>query len=377
MTLISLFKQELVDSISIKQNFNLIRKHDKNLDNGGDFSFPSLENNRVWSSSCDASEVVNKSKTFSSMKIDKIVKDGKCCQVFVDRNLALKSFFNGKCRRKHSGTFEVQNLEDPLKSDLTSERVKLLAQILENCLILVGVPLSTHFTLGASKRKDSLEKHDVTKHLQVGPVLGPNGKKFVGSVQEYKSQVLSHIETLDQERNDPQESEEVRLARLDTLVSAQVLFDLVSTSPASATTISSTTGSSCATFVLYNSARISQIIYSFHASVDQGIYPDLPPYPDWSLLDQSEEWEIFFVYILPYPDILEDAVNNLKLHRITIHLIGLSNCLSRYYSRVKILRDPLPKLIPVMHTRIGFLKEVQKIIRSSLDILGLQDLNKM
>ena len=64
------------------------------------------------------------------MKIDKIIKDGKCCQVFVDRNLALKSFFNGKCLRKHSGTFEVQNLEDPLKSDLTSERVKLLAQIL-------------------------------------------------------------------------------------------------------------------------------------------------------------------------------------------------------------------------------------------------------
>ena len=44
---------------------------------------------------------------------------------------------------------------------------RFIAYFLENCLILVGVPLSTLFTLGTSKRKDYLETHDVTKHLQV------------------------------------------------------------------------------------------------------------------------------------------------------------------------------------------------------------------
>ena len=49
-------------------------------------------------------------------------------------------------------------------------------------------------------------------------------------------------------------------------------------------------------------------VFSFHASVDQGIYPDLPPYPDWSLLDQvykeqDHAWStcddiLYFTYLM-------------------------------------------------------------------------------
>lgn len=93
--------------------------------------------------------------------------------------------------------------------------------------------LCQHIYSRYQQTKRFLETHDVTKH-QVGPVLGPDGKSLSGQYKNISSG-LSHIEALDQERNDPQESEEVRLARLDTLVSAQVLFDpgLLTPSPAS------------------------------------------------------------------------------------------------------------------------------------------------
>ena len=38
--------------------------------------------------------------------------------------------------------------------------------------------------------------------------------------------------------------------------------------------------------------------------------------------------------------------------------LGLSKCLSRYYSRVKVLKDPLPQLIPIIHSRIQFLQVI-------------------
>ncbi|XP_023326869.1 DALR anticodon-binding domain-containing protein 3-like isoform X1 [Eurytemora carolleeae] len=111
--------------------------------------------------------------------------------------------------------------------------------------------------------------------------------------------------------------------------------------------------------------------------VEQGIYPPLLPVFNYTLLKEEEEWEICFVYLLPYPDLLEEVVQQHTVHRIPLHLIGLSKCLSRYYSRVKVLKDPLPQLIPIIHSRIQFLQEIQKVFQSSLYILGLQHLDKM
>jgi len=187
--------------------------------------------------------------------------------------------------------------------------------------------------------------------------------------------VYEDLESQDAERRDEDECEADRKARLEALTLAQVMFILTSSSPSA--TVNTNSRGKDAVFLLYNCARVVQILYSFDQSVQDGVYTPLPSKVDWTLLDTQEEWELFFVYILPYKDVLQDAGVNGKLHRIPIHLIGLSNCLSRYYSRVKVLRDPLPSTLPTMHTRIRFLQHIRDIIVDGLDIMGLKPLNKL
>jgi arginyl-tRNA synthetase len=56
---------------------------------------------------------------------------------------------------------------------------------------------------------------------------------------------------------------------------------------------------------------------------------------------------------------------------------GLANCLSRYYSRVRVLREPLPGLLPTLHARIHLLEAVQAHIGQLLNIMGLSTLRRM
>jgi len=380
MTLLSEFKRDIInciDSDRLVKNTNLIRRHDKNLARAGDFSFPSWENSKVWGQLSDGSAVENRLKCVTSLVIEKIsVKKGTCL-LYMDRAATLQKFFmREKVEEDDVVRVEVNCLLDPSRDDLTAGRVKLLAGILGNCLGKLGYTKENQGIYAIGIQPPHQELNLLTKFVQVGPVLNTQGKKSEASLEEYHDKVFSNLEVLDQERCEPDETEEARETRLRILTKAQVQFDMTSTSPAVQTTVSDSV-SNTAVFVLYNSARISQIISSFKHNVQEGLYPPLPQQVDWTLLSEEEEWEIFFAYILPYKDVLEEAAVDFKLHRIPLHLIGLSNCLSRYYSRVKILRDPLPKLIPVIHARIQFLKEIKKIILSSLNIMGLENLKKM
>jgi len=423
MTLLSMFRGELVNAIqsdnishpssannnSTAGRLQLVRLHDKHLAKCGDFSFPSPHNNKIWGNSWHQQPLTSNdaavnpsSKSIDniiddvhSLPIDRIIEDRKTCRVFLDRAGALDLFFGRQCatddghasrstevRGEELGEFRVEMLDQLTEGfeDLSVARVACLAETLGRSLKHFGgteaTAINTNdvvvYRVGTNPRNNN----DTVKTLQVGPVLGADGKKLRMSLADYTSKVLDNIRVMDEERCEPSQSQQTRDSRLKVLTTAQVRFDLLSTNPLHQCTLK-LPGSSSSTFVLYNFARISQIIHSFEACVKKGLYPELPQQPDWALLQEEEEWELFFVYLLPYEDMLKDVVINLKIHRITLHLIGLSNCLSRYYSRVKILKDPLARLIPVMHARIFFLKEIQKVVCSSLDILGLQRLNKM
>ena len=58
-------------------------------------------------------------------------------------------------------------------------------------------------------------------------------------------------------------------------------------------------------------------------------------------------------------------------------LAGLAKCLSRYYSRVRVLREPLPSLLPTLHARIHLLEAVQAQIAHLLAIMDLSLLKRM
>jgi arginyl-tRNA synthetase len=57
--------------------------------------------------------------------------------------------------------------------------------------------------------------------------------------------------------------------------------------------------------------------------------------------------------------------------------LGLAGCLSRYYSRVRVLREPLPSLVPTLHARIHLLTAVQDHLLRLLDIMDLTVLKRM
>lgn len=365
-TTIADFQREILNSItgrsetgSETKSLNLVRKHDKNLSEVGDFSFPSLSNSKVWGNLGDLNHV--RTNLLKSPGIDRIEEQKDVCSVFLNQEYTLGKLFgsSGESEARRNEISPSDQTVDHGNLDLTAARAAFVSDILGRCTERIG------------ETKSEPEK----RILQVGPVLDGSKKKTKLTLSEYKTQVQETLEALDEQRREPGETKEEEETRLMNLVNAQVLFDLVSSAPSSQCTINK--GSNTASFVLYNNARISQILVSFQHSVDQGVYPSLPSTLNYTLLTEDEEWEICFVYLLPYLDIMKDVVQHQAVHRIPLHLVGLSKCLSRYYSRVKVLRDPLPKLIPVIHARILFLKEVQKIFKSSFRILGLQALEKM
>ena len=68
-------------------------------------------------------------------------------------------------------------------------------------------------------------------------------------------------------------------------------------------------------------------------------------------------------YLLPYPDLVRgladaSAVGRrpVGLHKLPQFLAGLSTMVSRYYSRVRILREPLPHTVAKTLARLLLLK---------------------
>ncbi|XP_031627651.1 DALR anticodon-binding domain-containing protein 3 [Contarinia nasturtii] len=139
-----------------------------------------------------------------------------------------------------------------------------------------------------------------------------------------------------------------------------------------------------AAFILYNVARLQTLLASFDHQVARGFYDPLPKFDqiDFGLLKEEEEWQMFFVYIVGYPNLLERCISGIGTGNIAIHLLctflsNLSALFSVYYHRVKILTDNLPQLVPVLYARIYLLKALRSIFLKALAILEIESLDQM
>lgn len=143
-------------------------------------------------------------------------------------------------------------------------------------------------------------------------------------------------------------------------------------------------------FVMYNCARLSTLFKHFEESVSKGYYPPLPKISDvdFSLLREEDEWSLFFHYVFPYPDLLRETVEELvpkaasivtkmHTHKICNFLINFSHSLSSYYSRTHVLGENRSHLLPVMFSRLYFLKVVYKILCHALSLLGIDPLSQL
>lgn len=153
-----------------------------------------------------------------------------------------------------------------------------------------------------------------------------------------------------------------------------------------------------ACFVLYNYARLSLILEAFHDVIERlskkvitvfkfpffqsrSNYPPLPETVDFTLLNEPEEKVIFFDFILQYQSMLESTVESqdeiIRLHKIPHFLTGLSKIYSRYYNRVRVLRDPIDHLLPTIFARIEFLNVIKIIMDHAFFILNVVPNKKM
>uniref|UniRef100_A0A8B9CQD5 DALR anticodon binding domain containing 3 n=1 Tax=Anser brachyrhynchus TaxID=132585 RepID=A0A8B9CQD5_9AVES len=122
---------------------------------------------------------------------------------------------------------------------------------------------------------------------------------------------------------------------VDTLTVAAIRFELLSTAHRSQLTLDleassiSTKGTKSGAFVMYNCARLATLFDTYLRAVEQGTYPPLPPAAtlNFSCLREEGEWLLLFNYLLPFPEVLQQAAQlpaPSKGHRITANTEAVS-----------------------------------------------------
>ncbi|NWI00713.1 DALD3 protein, partial [Tichodroma muraria] len=232
------------------------------------------------------------------------------------------------------------------------------------------------------------------KHLVCGPVKVTNPSSPIGAEQYfqlrkhqmYEASVIKYGELA---------QDEAWTEVIDTLTVAAIRFEMLSTAHRSQITLDlennsiSTKGTKSGAFVMYNCARLATLFNTFQRAVERGTYPPLPPVSElnFSCLREEGEWLLLFNYLLPFPEVLQQAAQlppPSKGIRITANtetvckfLIQLSMDFSSYYNRVHILGEPFPHLFDQMFARLQLLGALRDVFHSALATLHLPPLNQI
>ncbi|XP_064288912.1 DALR anticodon-binding domain-containing protein 3 isoform X2 [Passer domesticus] len=232
------------------------------------------------------------------------------------------------------------------------------------------------------------------KHLVCGPVKVTNPSSPIGADQYFQlrkrqmheASVIKYGELA---------QDEAWTEVIDTLTVAAIKFEMLSTAHRSQITLDlenssiSTKGTKSGAFVMYNCARLATLFSTFQQAVERGTYPPLPPVSElnFSCLREEGEWLLLFNYLLPFPEVLQQAAQlppPSKGIRITANteavckfLIQLSMDFSSYYNRVHILGEPFPHLFDQMFARLQLLGAVRDVFHSALATLHLPPLSQI
>ncbi|NXG77637.1 DALD3 protein, partial [Baryphthengus martii] len=239
------------------------------------------------------------------------------------------------------------------------------------------------------------------KHLVCGPVKVTNPSSPIGADQYfqlrrrqmYEASVMKYGELA---------QDEAWTEVIDTLTAAAIRFEMLSTAHRSQITLDledssiSTKGTKSGAFVMYNCARLATLFDTYQRAVERGTYPALPPASELNFSGLREEasaekgsgeWLLLFNYLLPFPEVLQQAAQlppPTKGIRITAStetvckfLIQLSMDFSSYYNRVHVLGEPFPHLFDQMFARLQLLGAVRDMFHSALATLHLRPLSQI
>ena len=99
-------------------------------------------------------------------------------------------------------------------------------------------------------------------------------------------------------------------------------------------------------------------------------------------LPWQEEWELVWLYLLRWPDIVEELAVGVargsrkpKTAYVSRFLYSLSHRWSEYYCRHKVLLDSfLPHLLPLMYARLHLLQALSVLMHTCFALLGIDSL---
>ncbi|XP_068265581.1 DALR anticodon-binding domain-containing protein 3 [Nyctibius grandis] len=232
------------------------------------------------------------------------------------------------------------------------------------------------------------------KHLVCGPVKVTNPSSPMGADQYFQLRKRQMYEASVMKYGDLAQ-DEAWTEVIDTLTVAAIRFEMLSTAHRSQITLDledssiSTKGTKSGAFVMYNCARLATLFDTYQRAVERGTYPPLPPASElnFSCLREEGEWLLLFNYLLPFPEVLEQAAQlpaPTKGIRITANtetvckfLIQLSMDFSSYYNRIHILGEPFPHLFDQMFARLQLLGAVRDVFHSALATLHLPPLSQI
>ncbi|XP_062441706.1 DALR anticodon-binding domain-containing protein 3 [Rhea pennata] len=235
----------------------------------------------------------------------------------------------------------------------------------------------------------ALQKHLVCGPVKVAKPLSPVGADQYFQLrkrQMYEASVMKYGELA---------QDEAWTEVIDVLTAAAIKFEMLSTAHRSQIVLDledssiSTKGTKSGAFVMYNCARLATLFDTYQRAVERGTYPPLPPPSElnFSCLREEGEWLLLFNYLLPFPEVLQQAAQlppPSKGIRITAStetvckfLIQLSMDFSSYYNRVHILGEPFPHLFDQMFARLQLLVAVRDMFHSALATLHLPPLSQI
>ncbi|RWS29478.1 DALR anticodon-binding domain-containing protein 3-like protein [Leptotrombidium deliense] len=129
-------------------------------------------------------------------------------------------------------------------------------------------------------------------------------------------------------------------------------------------------------FYQYNNARLSAILTK-HANS----YPPLASFEeiDWNCVFGDSEWKLLFNHLFVSQSVLTETVNNISLpmHKVAQHLSAMIREFSLYYSKTKVLIAPQPQSLPLISSRIYFVKAIYKTLNRYFQCLSIIGVTKM
>lgn len=124
-------------------------------------------------------------------------------------------------------------------------------------------------------------------------------------------------------------------------------------------------------YVQYAHARIASIFEQARAG---GVAIDDLKLRDIELERLALAEEIGLIKrVLQYAEVVEESVKELEPHRVVFYLLELAGDLHRYYNRFRVISDDLP----LTRARLLLMRNVQKVIRKGLLLLGIEAPLKM